>query len=220
MLEIIRTIKNLRLDLWLLLPLCIASFALVLINVYLFAAVFSLLVLGSILFKFYQDNSKVAKEKEEEKEGEPELVRSSNRLLEFDRPIGEPVARRESQEMFRHTAYYDGLTDLPNRNYIIEALKQLLEANTDEPASFAVLCLNLNRFRTINESLGHSTGDRIIRQVAKRICETLSEGDVVGHLGGDEFVLILTKAEDLEAVTLIADTLARRIAESIRFQST
>jgi diguanylate cyclase (GGDEF)-like protein len=125
-------------------------------------------------------------------------------------------ALRDSYEKFRHTAYHDGLTDLPNRKYIIEKLQKLLDDSA--ATNFSVLFLNLNRFRMINESLGHGTGDRVIRQVAKRICESIGESDVAGHFGGDDFAIILRETVTAEAAGMIAETISKRIAEAIRFK--
>ena len=123
---------------------------------------------------------------------------------------------RQSFESFRHATLHEGLTDLPNRNHIIEKLWRVLGDGADQ--RFAVLLLNLNRFRVINETLGHGTGDRIIHQVANRICEAIGPNDVASHFGGDEFVIILTKLEDPSAAIRFAEAIAKRIAESVRFR--
>jgi len=121
----------------------------------------------------------------------------------------------QSYERFRRTAVPEGPTDLPNRKYIIEKLWEVL--NEGPSARSAVLLLNLNRFRAINDTLGHDTGDRIIQQVAKRICETIGPDDVAGHLGGDEFAIILNKLDDPAAAMGVADLVAKRIGECVRF---
>ncbi|HJS50976.1 MAG TPA: EAL domain-containing protein, partial [Pyrinomonadaceae bacterium] len=123
-----------------------------------------------------------------------------------------------SRESFRHAAYHDKLTGLPNRNFILEKLRNRLAAAADgRPRACAVLFLNLNGFRTINDSLGHSTGDRIIRQVATRLTELIGECDVAAHFGGDEFAIILSEANDERYAIDFAHKVSRRIAESVRF---
>ena len=125
----------------------------------------------------------------------------------------------ESRESFRHAAYHDKLTDLPNRTYIIELIDQLLkDTGSETNAKFAVLLLNLNRFRTINDSLGYQTGDRVIKHLAKRLSETATSGEIIGHFGGDQFAVILTGISECDSATSFAGTLAQRVAEPVIFK--
>ena len=129
-------------------------------------------------------------------------------------------ALRVSRERFRHSAYHDALTGLPNRNFFIDRLKEVLEqCARDRSYNFAILFLDLNRFRTINDSLGHSTGDRIIRSTAKRLSEMIGEPDLVGHFGGDEFAFILRNVDTPETAIAFAERVAQTIKEPFRFKS-
>ncbi len=80
------------------------------------------------------------------------------------------------------------------------------------------MLLNLNRFRTINESLGYQTGDRVIRYIGKRLREIAADNDIVGHFGGDDFVIILKDLPRPEAATVFADMVVAAVAEAIRFK--
>ena len=128
----------------------------------------------------------------------------------------------KSNEMLRQayetsrTPNREKLTELPDRRYVLKEISESL--NNQSNNRFAVLLLNLNRFRMINDTLGQGTGDRIIRQVAKRICETIGTNDVAGHFGGDEFAVIVAELKDPSAAIRMADRLAHRIAESVRFK--
>lgn len=123
-------------------------------------------------------------------------------------------ALRESKERFRHAAFHDGLTDLPNRNLFIESIKFLLEkSKADERENFAVLFLDLNRFKTINESLGHSIGDKLILHVAKRLSNLVRGEDMVARFSGDEFAVILNRISDIDDAKAFADLISQRLSE-------
>jgi len=117
-------------------------------------------------------------------------------------------ALRESRESFRHAAYHDGLTGLANRNQFVELLDPYLKDGAD--TNIALLFLDLNRFKTVNDSLGHSIGDLLIVNVAKRLENVVEERGVVGRLSGDEFVVLLKNVDQAEAVKF-----AERIDEKI-----
>ncbi len=122
-------------------------------------------------------------------------------------------ALRESKERFRHAAFHDSLTDLPNRNLFIETLRFHLEKSKTSPDSnFAVLFLDLNRFKTINDSLGHSTGDRLILHVAKRLKNIMGESDLVARFSGDEFAIILTNIKETEEAISFAQLIKHKLA--------
>ncbi|MBS1794768.1 MAG: EAL domain-containing protein [Acidobacteria bacterium] len=121
-------------------------------------------------------------------------------------------ALRESHERYRHAAFHDDLTGLPNRNFFIDMLKFLLErAKYQEDLKFAVLFLDLNRFKTINDSLGHLAGDRLITHVAQRLTSLMREGDLVARFSGDEFGIILKDLPADEYCAHFADLVRRRL---------
>ncbi|MEW5786632.1 MAG: EAL domain-containing protein [Pseudomonadota bacterium] len=121
--------------------------------------------------------------------------------------------RRTGQEVERF-AFYDNLTDLPNRILFVERLKHALIRSHRDGRPVVLLYLDLDRFKSINDTLGHQTGDLLLQQVAVRLRQVVRAHDTVARLGGDEFTVVLADMED-QAIAL--DT-ARRVAESIREQ--
>ena len=123
-------------------------------------------------------------------------------------------ALRESREKFRHAAFHDSLTDLPNRNKFVALISELLDAYKSKSVKeFAVLFLDLNRFKTLNDSLGHSVGDRLIVSVAERLLNLKSDGLTVGRFSGDEFAILLTNIDGPRDATRLASKLAKKMAE-------
>ena len=99
--------------------------------------------------------------------------------------------RQRSEERLAHLAYHDALTGLPNRRNVEEQLGRDLARARREDDAVAVLYLDLDHFKLVNDSLGHDAGDNALREAAKRIAGVVRAGDLVARLGGDEFVLVL-----------------------------
>lgn len=131
-------------------------------------------------------------------EGRPAVSDDAEqKIVELQRFIAEQEqvnsALKESKEKFRHAAFHDTLTDLPNRNLFIESLRfQIEKAKTSNDYRFAVLFLDLDRFKMINDSLGHSLGDRLIWHVARRLSKLANENDLVARFSGDEFAILIS----------------------------
>ncbi len=119
--------------------------------------------------------------------------------------------RKRAEEQVKHLAFHDPLTNLPNRLLFNDRLMLAVAQAHRHTQRLAVLFLDLDRFKVINDSLGHSVGDELLRQVAERIQEHVREGDTVARLGGDEFTLLvpgITAEED-------AAKIARKVCEAI-----
>jgi len=115
--------------------------------------------------------------------------------------------RRAAEEQINFLAFHDELTHLPNRNLFLDRLQQaIFEADRTEHL-VAVLFLDLDRFKTINDSLGHTVGDQVLIQSAKRLNSVLRAGDTISRLGGDEFSIVLSDIHNVMDCTLIAEKL-------------
>ncbi len=99
-------------------------------------------------------------------------------------------ARRRAEERVRHLAYFDPLTDLPNLAHLQERLAQAYADAQRDRSGFALLMLNINRFREMNEAIGHDYGDMLLRQAAERLLKQLRRADMAARVGADEFALL------------------------------
>lgn len=145
--------------------------------------------------------------------------------LFLEQTSGEPLAlgivediteRREAEERIRHLALYDALTDLPNRALLQDRLRQAMSEAQREQTLLAVLFLDLDRFKIVNDSLGHAVGDRLLQVVAERLGQHVRGSDTVCRLGGDEFVVVLTAVHDASDTARVADKLLRGLTEPLR----
>jgi len=119
---------------------------------------------------------------------------------------------QESKDHFRHAAFHDTLTSLPNRALLTENLKFVIErAKQHEDYQFAVLFLDLDRFKNVNDSLGHSIGDQLLIAMARRLESCIRGVDMVARLGGDEFAILLDSIPSSAEAT----NMARRIQEKL-----
>ncbi len=129
------------------------------------------------------------------------------------------AALRESRERFKHAAYHDGLTGLANRDQIIDLLAPMIElTGAADEYRFAVLFLDLDRFKTVNDSLGHGVGDLLIVEVAKRLQNVIGDRGTVGRLSGDEFVILVSRVLDQSETILIAEQIGEEFASAFNLE--
>jgi diguanylate cyclase (GGDEF)-like protein/PAS domain S-box-containing protein len=117
------------------------------------------------------------------------------------------TARRAAEERIQFLAYYDALTGLPNRTLLLDRLGKALAGARRQKCKIALLFLDLDGFKTINDSLGHSVGDLLLQEVAERLKTWGREQDTVARLGGDEFLIMLTQIKELPDVAVAAERL-------------
>ena len=112
-----------------------------------------------------------------------------------------------AEERIQYLAYYDALTGLPNRTLLQDRLTQALASARRQKDKVALLFLDLDRFKNINDSLGHSVGDLLLQKVAERLKRWAREQDTVARLGGDEFLIVLTEIKDVPDAAVAAERL-------------
>jgi diguanylate cyclase (GGDEF)-like protein/PAS domain S-box-containing protein len=113
-------------------------------------------------------------------------------------------------------AFHDALTGLPNRILFLERLNHCIELSSRRKSySFAVLYLDLNRFKVVNDSLGHLLGDRLLIEIGSRIKHVVRKGDTLSRLGGDEFAILCEEIEDISMATSLADRIQNELQKPV-----
>ena len=113
-------------------------------------------------------------------------------------------ARKDAEQRLHHLAHYDALTGLPNRTLFYETLKRAALVAAENGWRVAVLCVDLDHFKDVNDSLGHAFGDGLLRQFAERLVQCVRTRDTIGRLGGDEFAMLLLMKDETDAATAVA----------------
>lgn len=121
--------------------------------------------------------------------------------------------QRKSSEKIAYLARYDTLTQLPNRLQVTEALGDALRYAAQWRTQCALLMVDLDRFKAVNDSLGHMTGDKLLAQVSARLQSLMGENQLVGRLGGDEFAIVIRDASKTGVVTNLARRVIERLSE-------
>lgn len=136
------------------------------------------------------------------------------KTLEFVRQVREKQLQLQQaqQDLFR-VAYHDSLTGLPNRIWLLQRLAELIEHQRQENSLYAVLFVDLDRFKLVNDSLGHLIGDRLLQAVAHRLQSCLRPGDGLARLGGDEFAIVLEQITGLSEATDMAERIQHQMSQ-------
>ncbi|MDC4203770.1 MAG: EAL domain-containing protein [Candidatus Manganitrophus sp.] len=131
------------------------------------------------------------------------IFTSDGALLAIEGFVIDITERKQAEELVQHMAYHDTLTQLPNRNHLYDRLLNVIRTDEGRGNPFALLLMDLDRFKEINDTLGHHRGDLLLQQVGARLRSLLFAPDLVARLGGDEFAVLLprlAKVEDIHVV--------------------
>lgn len=140
----------------------------------------------------------------------------ANALSQMIFQIQDITDRKRAEERLLYNAYHDALTGLPNRAWFVELLKAALrnaEQNTD--SLFAVLFLDLDRFKIINDSIGHICGDHLLVSIAEKLKRCVRQEDQIARLGGDEFTILIQGIKDIKEATDIAERIQKEISQPL-----
>jgi len=141
-------------------------------------------------------------------------------LMEANQVLKENIADRKLiEDKLAHDAFHDALTNLPNRALFLDRLNQAIEKIEREPdIKFAVLFLDLDRFKIINDSLGHHIGDLLLKDISKRLLDCIRPGDTVARLGGDEFAILLMDVSIDKAAVIVAQRISTTLQEPFELE--
>lgn len=147
------------------------------------------------------------------------LVRDAEGKPKYYSTVVEDISRRKHvEEQLLHLANHDALTGLPNRSLLLDRLSQALVFAERSGGQVAVMLIDLDRFKNINDSLGHEAGDKIIVEVARRLGASLRTGDTVARLGGDEFVVVMPDVAREDGVVVVAQQILEALSRPMTIQ--
>lgn len=133
-------------------------------------------------------------------------------IKQFIAVFNDITKRKKAEEKIYQLAHYDALTELPNRSYFMEILQQALKEASASNSSLALLFIDLDHFKQINDSSGHAIGDLLLIQVATRLNKYVNENTIVSRLGGDEFTVLLKNIGSIEHVESVASDILQEIS--------
>jgi len=142
-------------------------------------------------------------------------IRQNNQVVNYVAQFSDITEKKNSEEEKFFLAHHDHLTLLPNRSLLQDRLEMLIDLHHKTPISFALFFIDLDRFKIINDSLGHHIGDEILKVIAQRIKSELRAHDTIARVGGDEFVIIVEDCKDSKSVERIAKKILRLIEKPI-----
>ena len=143
---------------------------------------------------------------------------AEGRLLNYIATISDITERKQIEDRLRNLAHYDTLTGLPNRELFNVQLNEAINRTRHNNTGLALLFIDLDRFKTVNDSLGHDAGDELLRQVAARLKQSVRESDVTARLGGDEFTVILENVTEPQKAQIVAQKIIHALSKPVSLQ--
>ncbi|AWI80702.1 hypothetical protein CEW87_15790 [Parazoarcus communis] len=146
------------------------------------------------------------------------LLDTTGKVTHYVAILEDITERKNNEERMRHTAHHDPLTDLPNRGLFLDRLGQALALARREARSGALMFLDLDHFKAVNDRLGHAAGDALLIAVAERLQAQVRESDTVARLGGDEFTIILPSLREPGDADMLADKILHALSQPLTIE--
>jgi diguanylate cyclase (GGDEF)-like protein len=127
------------------------------------------------------------------------------------------MEREKADNLIWHQANFDHLTQLPNRSLVNEYITNIIKRAKRENTQFTIAMLDIDNFKDVNDSLGHSAGDSLLVETAKRIKDTLRESDIIARIGGDEFIIVLTNTKGVQNIEILSNRILAALAKPYHF---
>lgn len=143
------------------------------------------------------------------------MVKEEGEIKNYIATLSDISLRKANEKRLRYLAEYDSLTDLPNRRLLADRVDQAIHLARHNQALLALLFVDLDRFKNVNDSLGHEVGDRLLCAVAKRLTTLVPDGVTVSRVGGDEFVLLLPELEHPNEAAVLARDILQQISQPV-----
>src|SRR5439155_7306391 len=119
---------------------------------------------------------------------------------------------KKHTEYVNHLAHHDQLTGLPNRVLLLDRIRQAIQRAKRHGHKVGVFIVDIDQFKRINDSLGHSAGDSLLDSVAKKLCSAVRQTDTVARMGGDEFVIVMPEFQEQRDAERVAENIIRKVA--------
>lgn len=164
---------------------------------------------------------KIQNELESNKRDLELIVKDRTRdLVDINESLERVIDKKEQAEQtLQYLAYNDELTGLPNRNTLVDRIGQSIKKSSRASQQLAILFLDLDRFKNVNDSLGHAIGDELLQEVASRLYSSLRNNDTISRNGGDEFVVVLEELNDTNEVIHVAKKIIKCLTDTFEIQS-
>lgn len=138
---------------------------------------------------------------------------SNDTVLQYAAILSDIGNQQSLKQELHNFAYYDALTNLPNRDLLIDRLNISLQQSREKNNKLAILLIDLDRFKVINETLGHSIGDALLQEIASILNSVINEGDTLARMGGDEFIILLPEINAIEEIARLAEDILQQFSE-------
>lgn len=142
----------------------------------------------------------------------------AGRISNYVFVLSDVSEKRKAEKHFQYLAYYDSLTSLMNRNMIQESINMAIKTAKENAQKLAIIFLDIDDFKEINDTHGHNVGDLVLKAFAKQLKRSLRSDDIIGRLGGDEFIIAIRRQKDIDNIEFIVSKLLKKLNNPINIQ--